>query len=131
VQFTDYDIECIKNAKQIIDAHLERHYRIEFLAYKVNIGRTKLKSGFQRYYCLGLFSYLRKQRMIKAAELIVETDKTIKQIATLTGFKYASNFSKAFVTFHGLTPGKYREYFLNNFRSSRKNSSHTRAFIGE
>jgi len=108
---TDYDIECIKNAKLIIDAHLEKHYRIEFLAAKVNIGTTKLKSGFHQYYGLGLFSYLRKQRMIKATELIVESNKTIKQIALITGFKYVSNFTKAFVTFHGLTPAKYREYF--------------------
>jgi hypothetical protein len=53
VHFTDYDIECIKNAKLIIDAHLEKHYRIEFLAAKVNIGTTKLKSGFHQYYGLG------------------------------------------------------------------------------
>lgn len=111
MQFTDYDIDCIKNAKLIIDANLERHYRIEFLAAKVHIGTTKLKSGFRKYYSLGLFSYLRKQRMIKAAELIVETNKTIKQVATLTGFKYSSNFTKAFVSHHGLTPAKYREYF--------------------
>ena len=111
MQFTDYDIECIKNAKVIIDAHLERHYRIEFLAAKVNVGTTKLKAGFHKYYGLGLFTYLRKQRMIKAAELIVETDKTIKQVASLTGYRYSSNFTKAFVTYHGLTPAKYREYF--------------------
>ena len=109
--FTDYDIECIKNAKQIIDAHLEKHYSIDSLAVKVNIGTTKLKSGFRKYYHLGLFTYLRKQRMIKAAELIVETDKTIKQIARLTGFKYSSNFTKAFVSHHGLTPARYRDYF--------------------
>lgn len=46
-----------------------------------------------------------------AAELIVETDKTIKQISRLTGFKYSSNFTKAFVSHHGLTAAKYREYF--------------------
>lgn len=122
VKFSDYDIGCINEAKFIIDTHLERHFSIEFLASKVHIGKTKLQAGFREYFGLGLFAYLRKQRMIKAAELMVETDQTIKQASIQTGFKYSSNFTKAFVTFHGLTPGKYREYFQNNlpFPGSRK-----------
>jgi AraC-like DNA-binding protein len=109
VQLSDYDIDCIKNVKLIIDGHLESHYSIEFLAAKVNIGSTKLKKGFRKCYGLGLFTYLRKRRMIKAAELLVATDKTIKQIAKLTGFKYSSNFTNAFFTHYKITPAKYRQ----------------------
>ena len=113
MQFSDYDIECIKKAKAIIDADISRHYTIEFIAGKTRMGETKLKKGFKQYYKLGLFTYLRKQRMIKAAELIVETNKTIKQIAKTSGFNHSSNFITAFTSYHGLTPTKYRSYFLN------------------
>jgi AraC-like DNA-binding protein len=104
-------MECIKKAKSIIDADISLHYTIEFIAGKVGIGKTKLKQGFKQYYKLGLFTYLRKQRMIMAAELIVETNKTIKQIAKASGFNHSSNFITAFASHHGLTPAKYRSYF--------------------
>ncbi|MDQ2719438.1 MAG: AraC family transcriptional regulator [Bacteroidota bacterium] len=113
MKFTDYDIECIKKAKSIIDADTSRHFTIEFIATKIHIGETKLKKGFKHYYKVGLFTYLRKQRMIKAAELILETNKTIKQIAKASGFKHPSNFITAFTSYHGLTPTKYRSHFLN------------------
>jgi AraC-like DNA-binding protein len=48
--------------------------------------------------------------MIKAAELLVETNKTIKEIARATGYKYRSNFISAFTGYHGLPPSKYRVF---------------------
>ena len=109
--YSDYDIECIEKARELIDANLATHFNLEFIAIKVALGKTKLTRGFRKYYGMGLYSYLRKQRMTKAAELLAGTRKTIKQIASVTGFKYPSNFTKAFTVFHGVTPGKYRHLF--------------------
>ncbi len=109
--FSEYDNKCIQRAKEFIDSDIGRHLTIEFIAAKAGIGATKLKMGFKQYFHLGLYSYLRKQRMIKAAELIVGTNKTIKEISKLMGFKYPSNFIKAFSNYHGLTPFRYRSYF--------------------
>lgn len=109
--FTEYDKECIQKAKEFIDSDIGRHMSIEFIATSAGIGATKLKIGFKQYYHLGLYTYLRRQRMIKAAELIVGTNKTIKDIAKQMGFKYPSNFIKSFSNYHGLTPFRYRTYF--------------------
>lgn len=109
--FTEYDKECIQKAKEFIDSDIGRHMSIEFIATRAGIGATKLKIGFKQYYYLGLYTYLRRQRMIKAAELIVGTNKTIKDIAKQMGFKYPSNFIKSFSKYHGLTPFRYRTYF--------------------
>jgi AraC-like DNA-binding protein len=110
VSFTDYDIECIKKAKALIDADISKHITITFLSEKVGIGNTKLKRGFKQLFGMGLYTYLRKQRMEKAAELIRETNRTIKGIAKATGFRYSSNFISAFKSYHGMPPGKYRAY---------------------
>ena len=75
VQFNDFDIESIQKAKEIIVSDLATHYSIELIATKVNIGKTKLKIGFRLYYSIGLYSFLKKQRMIKATELLIGTDK--------------------------------------------------------
>jgi AraC-like DNA-binding protein len=111
VQLTDYDIECIQKAKDIIVADLSIHHKIELIARMVNLGTSKLKISFKLYYGLGLYTFLKRQRMIKAAELLIGTDKTIKQITKSIGFKHTSNFTKAFGSYHGITPGKYRKYF--------------------
>lgn len=109
--FTDYDIECFKKAKSMIDGNTSRHYSIEYIAETIGIGKTKLKIGFKEYFKMGLFTYLREQRMTKAAELLVSSNKTIKEIAKKTGFKYYSNFILAFTNYHGLPPSKYRRVF--------------------
>ena len=109
--FTEYDKECIQKAKELIDADIGRHYNIEFLAVKSGIGASKLKIGFKQFYHLGLYTYLRRQRMIKAAELLAQTDKTIGAISRIMGYKHTSNFIKAFASYHGLTPFRYRVYF--------------------
>lgn len=114
MSFTDYDIECFKKAKSIIDGNTRVHYSIEILAEKTGIGKTKLKIGFKEYFKKGLFAYLREQRMIKAAELLMHSNKTIKEISKTTGYKYYSNFLSAFTTYHGLPPSKYRNLFQQN-----------------
>jgi len=111
VQFTDYDIECIKRAKSIIDADISRHINIATIAQKSGIGETKLKRGFKEYYGSSPFTYLREQRMIKAGQLILETNKTIKQIAKATGFTYSNNFTTAFSSYYHVSPRRYRHLY--------------------
>lgn len=115
--FSDYDIECIEKAKVFIDANLGTHFNLEFIAMKVALGKTKLTRDFRKYYGIGLYQYLKKQRMIKAAELLAQTRKPIKEVASITGFKYSSNFTKAFSSYHGLTPAMYRDLFSNLMKS--------------
>lgn len=98
----------------MIDADTSVHYSIELIAEKVGIGKTKLKIGFKEYFKMGLFTYLREKRMLKAAELLKNSNKTIKEISKATGFKYYSNFLSAFTAYHGLPPSKYRNVFQQN-----------------
>lgn len=106
--FSAYDMECTTKAKALIDKDISRHLSIDDIAAAVGIGSTKLKKGFKQQYGLGLFTYLRKQRMELAADLLLTTNKTIKQIAKTTGFHYTSNFSSAFLNFHKRSPAQFR-----------------------
>lgn len=109
MQLTDYDIECIEKAKQIIDYDLRNHLTIVLIAERVNMGKTKLKIAFRNYYGMAIFQYLKIQRMEKAAELLIKTNFTLKKISAATGFKFTNNFNKAFTSYHGITPAKYRK----------------------
>lgn len=108
MDLTTYDMSCLQKAKALIDADISRHLTIDTLATKTGIGTTKLKKGFKQLFKMGLYAYLKNKRMIEAAELLSDTDKTVKQIAKATGFRYTSNFNTAFRKFHDITPLQYR-----------------------
>jgi len=110
--FSAYDIECIEKAKKMIDTDISRHFSIFSVAESVGIGATKLKTGFRQMYGRGLFTYLREQRMHRAVTLLTDTNKTIKEISKITGFRYRSNFITSFSSFYGMPPGKYRKQHL-------------------
>ena len=109
-----YDIECLEKAKQLIEADLSKHISISDLSQKVALGATKLKNGFAQQYGTPIYSYLRTKRMLRAVELLTDTDKTVKEIARLTGFRHKNNFTSAFKRYHGYTPRSLRKtVFLN------------------
>jgi AraC-like DNA-binding protein len=106
-------LNVFKKAKKVIDTDISRHFSIASLAETSGIGATGLKRGFKQLYGLGLFAYLQKQRMLQAAALLTDTDKTIKQITRLTGFRDRSNFTTAFSSYYGTPPGRYRKQHSN------------------
>ena len=52
--------------------------------------------------------YVNFMRVMKAFELLTETDKTIETISDLTGFANPKSFRRYFEKIYGQTPGKYR-----------------------
>lgn len=103
-----YDIECLEQAKALIDQDRRMHRSTAEIAQAVCMGATRLKAGFKAYYGMGLYSYLREQRMQLALHLLESSDKTIKAIAHETGFLYITNFSAAFKKRFGTSAGNYR-----------------------
>lgn len=109
--FSEYDMECIEKAKKIIDADISRHLSISFIAATTGIGTTKLKKGFKDLYGIGLFGYLRRQRMIQAEKLVITTNKTIKEISKISGFLHRANFITSFSSYYGVSPARYRKTY--------------------
>lgn len=106
---TSYDITRLEAAKAFIDKNNRLHHSIGEISHEVGMGTTKLKEGFKYYFGTGLYGYLREQRMQLALLLLQDRNKTIKLIAKETGFKYTSNFTKAFNKRFGITPGGFRK----------------------
>lgn len=102
------ETEAIFKARQIVIEDITKHYSIKELAGLVNLNQLKLKKGFKQTFGTGIFEYLLNARMEKAYELILETGKPIKEIASETGFEYVANFITAFRKHFGQTPGDLR-----------------------
>jgi two-component system response regulator YesN len=56
-----------------------------------------------------MFDYLVKTRMQMARDLLLETDKPIKEIAALTGYSTKQSFLNAFKRYFHDTPGSFRK----------------------
>ena len=56
-----------------------------------------------------ILSYLTRVRMAEAVRLLTATDKMVKEIALLCGYRSAQYFCRAFTAFHGRSPLAVRE----------------------
>lgn len=83
-------------------------YTISELSKAVGLNAFKLKAGFRELFGLGVFECLQEKRMEKARELLLNTNKPLKEICTLTGYPRMTNFITAFRKKFGYTPGSLR-----------------------
>ena len=108
MHFTEYDIECIQQAKDFISVDLAKHYTIPEISLQVGISRTKLKAGFKEVFGMGIYEYQHEQKLLKAKYLIENTNKTLKEISHSTEYKYVNNFGVAFKKRFGKTASKWK-----------------------
>ena len=104
------DRKIIISVQQDILKNPALRFTIDSIASKVGINTTKLKYGFKKLFGLGIHEYQLKLRMEKAESLLIETDKDIKRIALLTGYRNNSSFNVAFKKKHaGVAPLQWRK----------------------
>lgn len=77
---------------------------IHYISVQHLIRKFKKITGFTPY------AYLKKYRLLKAAELLEYSSLSVKEICAQTGFKDISNFIHQFRTEQGISPGNYRKY---------------------
>lgn len=109
IRFTNFEISMIHKAKDILEHHVDKKApSTRKLSRLVGISEFKLKQGFKKIFDLSVYQWISDQRMVKAKELVLTSDKTIKEIAALTGFPMTSNFIHAFRKRFGVPPGALR-----------------------
>lgn len=108
IKLSDAEIESLQKAKHIILSDISKHFTIQSLSRQVQLNEFKLKTGFKLQYNTGIFECLLEARMLKAKELLSDTEKPIKEIAALIGYDHLTSFITAFRKFFGYTPGSIR-----------------------
>lgn len=105
---------AIMDAKRIIDSQLAFAPSCEELSNLVHLSVTKLMRGFSTFYGMPIHQYVIDQRLVQAAQLLLEENWNISEIASIVGYGKSSNFSGAFKKKYGVAPKSYRE---SRFRS--------------
>lgn len=96
-----------------LDSYLSEHYTdpvtAEYLCEVLHIGRSKLFKLSQELYGCGIQQQVRKLRMEKAKELLLDhTGWSIMEIATECGYGDYNYFISAFTKFYGISPKQFR-----------------------
>ena len=96
-------------ARSHLHSNLGRTPKLEQVARVASTNVSRLNQAFKHCVGMTVFEYLREERMKKARELLAETLLEIKSIAWELGFTSGANFTAAFKTRFGLTPGQFRQ----------------------
>jgi AraC-like DNA-binding protein len=107
--FTPYEYARIHQARNILLEHISKKPpSIRALSKSVAINEFKLKAGFRQYFNAGVFEWLAEQKMQLARELVLTTNKPLKDICTMVGYPRITNFITAFRRRFGMSPGSLR-----------------------
>lgn len=101
-----------------IKKHMNESLKMEQVAVSCGMSVRNL-SRLLRASNIHFSNYLNQQRILRSIELLVEGEKTIKQIAFEVGFTSPTNFNRSFRQITGKTPGAYAK------KENKTNSENT------
>ena len=92
-----------------IQLHVSEKQSLATYAKQYGYNASYLSWLFKKEMNQSFIEYVISVRITKAKELILTTDKTISEIATLVGYDEYFHFSKIFKENVGLSPTEYRK----------------------
>ena len=97
-----------KNVHHYLTEHISDRITLEQLSSVFHVSGTTIKNSFKTVYGVSLYNFIRTKKMQMAAELLLQSDDTILEIAGKFGYENASKFSGAFKDVMGVPPNEYR-----------------------
>ena len=95
--------------KDFIDCNYHKNLRLKELANIGLLSENHLLRNFNQIFGVTPFQYISKKRIQEAKRQILETNKTIKEIAFDTGYSSLGNFSNYFKNMVGQSPSSLRK----------------------
>jgi AraC-like DNA-binding protein len=101
-------------ALEAIHEHPEHPWTVVDLASRAGMSRTAFAVRFSSVAGIGPLYYVRKWRMLKAADLLRHSEASVEDVAGRVGYESGAAFRKAFHREMGIPPALYRKK-LNSF----------------
>ena len=96
----------VKKIEKYIDENISESLDVSSLCRHFNISRTSLYAVMNSYYGEGIAAFVKKRRLEKARQLVMNSKLTINEIAVKTGFSDYNYFLKVFKRHFGTSPKK-------------------------
>ena len=98
----------IENIKEYVDKNFTSHITLKEVADLHFISASHLSKLFHEKYNMSFQAYLTFCRMTYAENLLHDPLLSIQEIAAMTGYENAFNFSRAFKNYFGISPSHHR-----------------------
>lgn len=108
-EYLENQVGKIKKVHDYLTQNLSKRITIEELSKTFAMNPTTLKTVFKDVYGSSLAAHIKEHRMEKAAELLVQTQMPVNQIAQEVGYESQSKFSAVFKDFYKLSPMEYKK----------------------
>jgi len=109
--FSGKQIEkIIHNARYQMRNNLSHEVDLKVLAAQNNVGYSYFRKMFKQYTGISPRQYHLELKIIRAKELILSSEKTIKEIGFELGFLSQHYFSRFFKEKTGINPSDFRKY---------------------
>jgi AraC-like DNA-binding protein len=116
----DSKVDRLSEVFQYVNKNYKKNISLEEIAAVANMTRTSFCKMFRVKTKKNFVDYLHEIRISNACKLLLETDKSMSEIAYECGYKTASNFNKLFKKVKGITPSDFKNNAKMNFAPDYK-----------
>ena len=114
-EFAGKEIEkIIKKARIFLRANINKKVDIKGLADELNISYSYFRQMFRKFTDVSPVQFHLLLKIQKAQNMLISTNKSVKEIALILGFESNFYFSRIFKTKIGYSPNEYRKQFVKN-----------------
>lgn len=92
-----------------IDANPERPYTLASFAHNAAVSEAHFSRSFKQFTGMNVTDYVNAKRIIRAKELLLESEESIAVIAESCGFASIPHFHRIFKALTDTTPSAYRK----------------------
>ena len=104
----------ISAALKFIHLNIDKNINVKDVLRNVPLSRRALENRFFKVTGSAVYKYICNLRIQKVTNWLLETDKSISEIAVATGFSESKNLSRLFKQVKGTTPLKFRKENMSN-----------------
>lgn len=102
--------ELVDGASAFIQArYAQQDLSVAMVAEAMGVTPVAITRVFQRLLGMGTLDYIHHTRLKAAKQLLSASERSIREIAELTGYNNSVTFIRVFKKYEGVTPGQYRE----------------------
>ena len=99
----------IQKAKMLMLQQLKGNLSMQSMAIQINMSYSLFRKEFKKYTGFAPGDFYLDMKVLKARELLISTNKSIKEIGLDLFFSTHEQFSKTFKKRAGETPGNFRK----------------------
>lgn len=101
-------VQVIEEARFLMRQNVEREINLEELAEHYHVGYSYFRKMFKKFTGVSPGQYHLQLKIMRAKDLLISTDKSIKEISYELGFQSIYYFSKIFKKKEGTSPSQFR-----------------------